>query len=291
MSIVYLSGLMRSGSTLLCNILNNHPEISSSTSSPLCHIIQGMKYKWSDDPFLLSQLDHDFDKVYNRLKRSTKAFVEAWVQDEETKIYIDKNRGWLGMVEFLRHLFPDFKMIVTLRDLKYIYASIEKRHRETLLLDFPDHLESNIVDNRAFNLFENNGLIASSLKALENLYDIPNILSHIYFWKYEDFIKNPDKTTSDLLSWIGVQDHKYDWNNIEQSLHESDSHYRFKYLHNIHNSLIEPDSLEVVKVSPRIVNTIENKFKWYYERYYPNTESSEEIEKELTEEIEKELNN
>jgi len=96
---IYFSGLPRSGSTLLCNLLAQHPDISSTPSSPLCSIIKNMKRTWSDDTFLLAQLDHDFDFVYEKLKKSIKSFMETW-SDNGTKITIDKNRGWLQSVEF-----------------------------------------------------------------------------------------------------------------------------------------------------------------------------------------------
>ena len=102
--IVYLTGLPRSGSTLICNILGSHPAISATPSSPLSNLVQNMRRTWSDDPFLLSQLDSNFDDVYKRLGRSLRAFMEAWSADAPTAITVDKNRGWLACVEFLKEL-------------------------------------------------------------------------------------------------------------------------------------------------------------------------------------------
>jgi len=265
--IVYLAGLPRSGSTLLANILAMHPQIHSTSSSPLCDIVQGMRRQWSDHPFLLSQLDDNFDVVHERMKRSTKAFMEAWSSDTYTDIAVDKNRGWLSCLEWLRELYPNFKIIVTLRDLRQVYTSVEKHHRKTIFMDFPDHMEHNIVDSRAENLFANAGVIGGVLISIQNVQDIPDISDHICYWRYEDFLSNPERTTNYLFNWLGVPLIDVDFDNIPQSTKESDSYYRMKYSHKINSSITTPTTER--PVSPRILNEIVNRFRWYYEKYYP----------------------
>ena len=205
--VVYLAGLPRSGSTLLANVLAMHPYLTSTPSSPLCGIIQSMRKQWSDEPFLLAQLDNDFEKIHQRLKRTTQAVIQAWSEDTVTPIVVDKNREWIFGVEWLRELDPDFKIIVTLRDLRDVYTSIEKRHRSTLFLDFPDHMEHNSVDVRANALFSDGGLVGSILKGIQNFADIPNLVTgnpapnHVYYWRYEDFLERPQETMNHLFSF------------------------------------------------------------------------------------------
>jgi sulfotransferase len=227
--IIYLSGLPRSGSTLLSNVLGMHTNIYATPSSPLCSIVQDMRKHWSDDPFLLSQLDNDFDMVHKRLKRSMWSFMQAWSSDNDKPVVVDKNRGWLFGLEWLRELDPDFKIIITLRDLRNVYTSIEKKHRKTLFIDFPDHMEHNMVDVRANALFADGGIVGSILKALQNVKDIPNIMKHIYYWRYEDFLENPKQITNHLFSFLGVKPEEIDFDNIVQSTNESDSYYRMKF--------------------------------------------------------------
>jgi len=268
-NIVYLAGLPRSGSTLLANILGMHKDIYATPSSPLCSIIQDMRRHWSDDPFLLAQLDSDFETVHKRLSRSTLAFMQAWSSDTNKPIVIDKNRGWLFCLEILRELDPNFKIIVTLRDLRSIYSSIEKRHRKTLFLDFPDHMEHNIVDSRANALFSDGGLVGSVLKAMQNVKDIPNILNHIYYWRFEDFLANPQATTDHLFGYLGVEPVQIDFTKIIQSTNESDSYYRMKYPHKIQSSVGKPEDFREIPISPRILNEIGTRFMWFYQEFYP----------------------
>ncbi|MBW4548386.1 MAG: sulfotransferase, partial [Symplocastrum torsivum CPER-KK1] len=42
--IIYVTGLPRAGSTLLCQLLDHHPEIDhSGHSSPLCQTLNGLR--------------------------------------------------------------------------------------------------------------------------------------------------------------------------------------------------------------------------------------------------------
>ena len=66
--MTYVTGLPRAGSTLLCQLLDMHTDVSSSGhSSPLMHALQNMRHSLSDDTFLLAQLDVNFDTVYAQL--------------------------------------------------------------------------------------------------------------------------------------------------------------------------------------------------------------------------------
>jgi len=156
-------------------------------------------------------------------------------------------------------------MIISIRDLRDIYASMESQHVKTILLDFPDHLEPDLVDVRASTMFSN-GVLGSCLKYMQNIQDVENIMKHFYFVRYEDFIDDPDEIIKSIIDWIGLSEFKFDFNNITQHTHESDSYYRFKYPHKINKEIKKPNNKPI---SPRISNTIMNQFDWFYKTYYP----------------------
>ena len=266
--VSFLSGLPRSGSTVLANIIGMHPDVRATPSSPLCNIVQTMRRTWSNDQFLKAQLDNDLDLVSERLKRTTRATMSAWSDEGDENVVVNKNRGWLNCIEWLREIDPDFKMIVTIRDLRDIYASIEKRHRKTLMLDFPDNMEHNLIDVRASALFGGQGIVGSCLKSISNIGDVPDILSHLYIWRYEDFIENPQETTDSVFKFLGVDPVAIDFNNLDQTTVESDSHYNMKFPHNIQSKLVKPVGFQEAKISPRILDQITTQYKWFYDAYY-----------------------
>jgi sulfotransferase len=64
---VGVAGLPRAGSTLLCQLLAEHPQIySEGNSLPLCSILLRRCRGISDNDFFLSQLDTNFDRAYGR---------------------------------------------------------------------------------------------------------------------------------------------------------------------------------------------------------------------------------
>lgn len=105
---LYISGLPRAGSTLLCQLLDLHPAIDSpGHSSPLCGILLAMRRQWSDSDFLLVQLDVDFERAYGRLARAWDGFVAGWFADTERLWAVDKNRAWLGQIDTLAAFDPE----------------------------------------------------------------------------------------------------------------------------------------------------------------------------------------
>ena len=48
-NLVFVSGLPRSGSTLLCQLLGQHPDVySAGHSSPLCHALEALRRQLSE---------------------------------------------------------------------------------------------------------------------------------------------------------------------------------------------------------------------------------------------------
>ena len=281
---VFLTGLPRSGSTLTSNLLGNHPEIHATPSSPLASIVGQIRETYSTDQFFMSQLDYNFDDLYKKLGKSTRAYIDAWA-DETKTVTIDKNRGWLHQIEVIKELYPEFKMIVTLRDLRHVYASMERRHRKTSLISPLGG--GHIVDSRAAAFFdEDNGICGSPLKALQNLKDVPNVISgtefpHLFFLRYEDLMENPQAVMSALFEFVGVDDYKIDFNNIKQVTWESDSHYRFKYMHKI-NSKLTPANKDLSDITPSVIDEIAGRYSWYYRSYYPDVISDTDQHTELS---------
>ena len=111
--IIYVTGLPRSGSTLLCQLLDHHDEVySTGHSSPLCSTLMSLRYNLSDVAFLRAQLDVDFDLTYQRLINAFRGFINGWFAETEKAWVVNKNRGWVHHVETVNQLDPDFRMLV-----------------------------------------------------------------------------------------------------------------------------------------------------------------------------------
>lgn len=267
-SIIYIAGLPRSGSTLLCQLLGLHSSVDSSGhSSPLQGVLHALRHQLSDNEFLLSQLDVDFERGYQRLLNINRSVINGWFAETEKDWVVDKNRGWLSQIDLLSQLDPDFKMVVCVREPAQIYGSIEAQHQKTILLDFPDHSAALSRHARADKLFGPEGVIGGPLKAIEALQDIPDALQQrLFYVVFEHLVSEPQAVLSDLYQWLGLPASDFNPAALTVKPHESDSYYRFKYSHQT-QTRITPPSRHVIPA--RIQADIQQQFSDLYQLFYP----------------------
>ena len=263
-----VAGLPRAGSTLLCQLLAAHPEIyCEGHSSPLCNALLATRRFISDDQFLLSQLDVQFDASYKNLHGAMRGFLNGWYADWGQPVIADKNRAWLHCIELLLHLEPEARIVVPIRELGQIYGSIEAQHQKTILLDFIDHLADFDRFGRADQLFSKDKAIGAPLSSIHAVMDLPEaVKKRIYFIKFEDLVGRPQQTMADLFTWLGLTPQAIDLQHLPVRPHESDSHYRHKYLHQQRTNLAAPGQHTI---PPRIQELIERAYAWYYDGFYP----------------------
>jgi sulfotransferase len=266
---VGVTGLPRAGSTLLCQMLAQHPEIHcEGLSSPLCNLVLGLRRMVSDDQFFLSQLDHSFETSYGHLASAMQGFLRGWNHGCAKKAVVDKNRAWLHCVELLLQIEPQAKLLVCLRELGQIYGSIEAQHQRTIFLDFIDHLADFDRFGRADQLFAKDKTIGAPMISLHAVADLPKaVQDHLYFVRFEDLVAQPAACMSHIYAWLGLSAFKIDPDNLaSMGPPESDSHYRMKYLHTQSERVARPKRHEIPL---RIQAQIETACAWYYQLYYP----------------------
>ena len=265
---VGVTGLPRAGSTLLCQLLAQHPEIHcEGSSSPLCNTLLGIRRMVSDDQFFLSQLDQSFASSYGHLASAMQGYLRGWHHDCDKPLVVDKNRAWLHAVEMLLHIEPEARLIVCLRDLGQIYGSIEAQHQRTILLDFIDHLADFDRFGRADMLFAKDKAIGAPLISLHAVPDLPRkVQERLFFVRFEDLMTQPVACMSQLYAWLGVSPMAIDPGKLQVGVRESDSHYHMKYTHAQSDRIVAPRQHEVPQ---RIQSLIESAYAWYYQTYYP----------------------
>ena len=267
-NFVGVTGLPRSGSTLLCQMLAQHPEIDcEGYSSPLCNLLLGIRRMVSDDQFFLAQLDQHFDQSYANLGGAMRGFLGGWHRDTGKKVVVDKNRAWLHAIEMLLHIAPEAKLIVCVRELGQIYGSIEAQHQKTILIDFIDHLADYDRFGRADMLFAKDKAIGAPLISIHAAEDLPpHVRQRLYFLRFEDLVERPVQCMSHIHAWLGLAPHEIDPDKLVAGAHESDSHYRMKYVHKQSTRVITPGRHEI---PARMQAQIQSVYSWYYKLYYP----------------------
>lgn len=269
MRFVGVAGLPRAGSTLLCQLLSEHPDVDcEGHSSPLCNALLMLRRMVSDDQFMLAQMDVQYDQSYANLRSAMQGFLHGWHGASGKFMVVDKNRAWLHCVELLLHLDPEARLLVPIRDLGQIYGSIESQHQKTILVDFIDHLADFDRLGRADQLFAKDKAIGAPLSSIRAIEELPqSVKNRLYFVKFEDLMAKPEETMDRVYAWLGLVPHEIDRTNLSVRAHESDSHYRHKYQHK-QQAQISPPRLH--DIPPRIQAHIRTACSWYYEWFYPS---------------------
>jgi sulfotransferase len=116
----FISGLPRSGSTLLSALLRQNPRLSAGMSSPVYSLFRAMLSETSARAEGSVFIDNDIRK------RLLAAVFDAYYAEAapETVIF-DTNRGWTTKLPALVELFPNARMVCCVRNPASILDSVE----------------------------------------------------------------------------------------------------------------------------------------------------------------------
>ena len=121
-----ISGLPRSGSTLLSSLLSQNPDTYASISSPLMGAMLAVRDQLNMSDFSASSLIREDEQLelYRNMIRGYYAPRRG-----SRKIIFDTNRGWTANLGLLHALSPKSKVIVCVRNMAAVVDSFERLFR------------------------------------------------------------------------------------------------------------------------------------------------------------------
>lgn len=255
-----VGGLLRSGSTLLCNILNQNPRMYVSSTSPLFAGVSALSSVWSQSAETRGMLVRDRDGMLERMTRTTRAVCDAWYAHVDNPVVIDKSRGWNFDAALLGNVWPDAKLITISRDLRSIYASIERRHLETAILD--PNMGGKTLIGRAKFMFSPDGPLGAALIGMEDL--CRRRPDNWHWLRYEDLCRDPATALSVLYEALGEDHYEHDFTNVVNVAEDVDEMYLLKFPHEGCGPVRAPVDQDWLKwVSPDIEALIMESFELY----------------------------
>ena len=201
MKLNVITGLPRSGSTLLCNILNQNPAFHATSTSTLPQYVGTCINIWSSSFEIKGDLAQDRAATEKRLENSLRGFCLSWHADHQGQTVFDKSRGWAHNLLALRQVFPESKVLVTIRDLRNIFASVEKQHRKYPLFDSANGSIEKTIYSRADNMFAPKGLIGGPLEGVQ---DIMRRKLDALFIKFEQLAKFPEQVMREVYQYLAT---------------------------------------------------------------------------------------
>ena len=271
--VIFVTGLPRAMTTLLCNILANNPKIGGGETSPLLEYIYGARYNFSNTPETKSALSEM--EMTDSFMAFCKGGMNSYAEQITTKeIYLDKSRGWIHYAPFLWQLRPDAKIIVCVRDLRAIVSSLEKKWREHPEIidsrDQPQNQSFITIDQRV-NQFLNDAPLGIALKRLNNAITTKTI-EKMHIVRAEDLTNNPLKTMMAVYDFIREPYFDMDYSKVKQVTIENDRINDFGIYgdHKIREK-VEPlpkDANETLGTN--VCHQIKANFSWFYDafKYY-----------------------
>jgi len=264
--IHYITGMPRAGSTLLCNVLCQNPEFYASGTSPVSNLMRTMMATWSAAPAVKNQIDAEKELYYERFKRVAKGIIENWYSVRDENVIFDKCRAWTANWVTLKTIVDRPKLIVVVRDLRDIVASVVSRSDETNL--FVDDLPLT-VDGKVTKILEPDGIAGGPVGTLFDL-NLRGVLKSdsVFVWKYEDFCTNPTGVIQSLYEFLDEPNFKHDFTNVKKAHNEDDSVWCYTYPHNGTGKVCPPVTDYWRKALPEnMASNIWERHKWYFEAF------------------------
>ena len=259
-----IAGLPRSGSTLLCNLLNMNPKFHATATSPLLDVVRNIRSTFSHN---VTYKSHNRLEEVDSIKRATKAFIENYY-DQDKEVIFDKSRGWTSNLGILDEIMgnKDTKIIWTYRDPVEIISSIEKHHQKTLMFESNDEaggLDFSTLEARVNVFINDNGIVARPVWALNDAYDM-GLQDRILLIRYGDLTLNPQETLNRIHKFLGLENYHYsqnDFKDLKQTTNEFDGVYNYKFPHSIKEGEVKYVKHDV-KLPQHIIEKINTRFSW-----------------------------
>ena len=239
--IFFISGMPRSGSTLLCNILNQNPDIYASPTSGLIEILFMIRNKW--DSFIEMKAQPEETSELQKKNILRPLLSNAYSHRKEDIIF-DKSRGWLSHIEMLDWLYDDVKVLVPVRNIVDILASFEKLWRNSskhnqAQFEKDNYIKFQTVAGRCEVWSSETQPVGLAFNRIKDAL-LRGHRDKMLFIRYERLTQYPDVLLSNVYDFLELPFYEHDFDNVEQTTVENDRVHGMD-LHTIRPK-VEPNS-------------------------------------------------
>ena len=245
---VCLSGLPRTGSTLLSALLCQNPLIHAEGNSAVCQLMWDMQQSCittakeqlnaSNKISLMNDLISEIPKIYYKNNKSSE------------KIIIDKCRSWTisANVDMLkRYIGHYYKIIILERSVTDIIKSFAKLYQNNNVGNIDESLSRLLIPNSEPIMRSISGINwAKKQQQLQQARD-----KHFLFINYDELVSDPKATLAKIYDFCKWEPFEHDFSNVVCKYPEDDKVYNLRGQHKIRkvvekkeNNYILPKDIE-----------------------------------------------
>lgn len=233
----FLTGLPRSGSTLLCNILAQNQRYHCTHTSGCLDLLFLIRNQWHQ---IVEHKAHPNDEALKEVLKST---LHAYYKHVNKDVIFEKSRNWMQYVSFIEGVLGHkAKMIVMNRSIPDILASIEKLHQKTSAVRQPPGEAEHFLQMQTLAGRCEVWMSMTSFLGLAYSRFVDAIRAYpdrLHIVNFDELTSHPKETVGKIYDFLGEKRFTHDFNHVEQVTHEDDSLYGFVGLHDIRNK-VEP---------------------------------------------------
>lgn len=229
-SVHFISGLPRSGSTLLGAILRQNPAFSASITSPVALLCAAMQQKMS--------ANNEFTYCFNDARRANilrGIFESYYAEEREKRIVFDTNRTWTGKIGLLTSLYPAARIICCVRDIGWIIDSIER-----MLIKNPLQLSrifnygtgTSVYARAELLMNSDTGLIGQAWSTLREAW-FGEAAQRLIIIPYDNLVQDPTRVLRQLYEELGAPLFQHDVDHVQYDEPEFDIQLGMPGLHRV----------------------------------------------------------
>ena len=230
----FISGLPRSGSTLLAALLQQNPRFQAGMSGPLAGLFDA----------LLSQMSarNEFSVFLDDTKR------QRILHGLFDNYYADcsADRSWWARMPALAQLFPEAKVIACVRDLPWVIDSIERLVQRNVFSPSSifDYSPGGTVYTRASQVAGQDGMVGGPYVALKQAcYGAQR--DRLLVVQYETLTADPVNAMRAIYAFIGEPAFEHDFTHVDYDVSEFDERAGTPGLHTV-NGEVKAEPRETV---------------------------------------------
>jgi sulfotransferase len=253
----FISGLPRSGATLLAGLLRQNPRFHAGAGSPVGGLFDTLQSEMS------GRNEYSMFVTDAQRQRLLQGLFDDYYGDEfGADVVFDTNRIWCSKLRILKQFFPQSRVIACVRNMPWIIDSIEQLARRnafqpSAIFNYP---AGGTVHSRSESLLRDDGLVGRAYNAVKEAYygeDAANLM----LLQYETLASNPVAAVRAVYAFIGEPVFAHDLENVDFDVDEFDRLAGTPGLHAVRRKIEAVERVSVLP--PDLFQRFENDTFWH----------------------------